>query len=88
MLKLRHAEAVGCKANNEAQHVTLDQIGTATDGDFRILVEECSVKVLEAARTPASDAKRAAKAAKKAEKKAETAKKAEKKAKPAKQAAE
>ena len=85
---LRHAEAVGCKANDKAMWVTLDQIENATDADFRILVEECSVKVLAATNTTASVAKRAAKAAKKAEKKAETAKKAEKKAKPAKSAAE
>ena len=82
MLKLRHAEAVGCKAKNKVQHVTLDQIGTATDGVFRNLVEKCADKLLAAALKPASVAKRAAKAAKKAEKKAETAKKAEKKAKP------
>jgi hypothetical protein len=78
---LRHADAVGCKATNKAQHVTLAQIATVTDGDFRILVEECSVKVFAAANTPESDAKRAAKAAKKAEKKAA---KAAKEAKPAK----
>ncbi len=79
ILLLRHAEAVGCKAKNKVQHVTLDQIGTATDGVFRNLVEKCADKLLAATLKPASVAKRAAKAAKKAEKKAANA---AKKAKP------
>ena len=67
---LRHAKAVGCKAIDKNQSVTLEKIEAETDGDFRKLVETCSAKVLAAALTPEKVAERAAKSAKKAAKEA------------------